>query len=41
MSDKRKDMDPAMATCQGEKKESRKAAQKGERERGKERGREG
>lgn len=32
MSDKRKDMDPAMATCQGEKKESRKAAQKGEKE---------
>lgn len=36
MSDKRKDMDPAMATCQGEKKESRKAAQKGVRERGRE-----
>lgn len=32
MSDKRKDMDPAMATCQGEKKQSRKAAQRGERE---------
>lgn len=34
MSDKRKDMDPAMATCQGEKKESRKAAQREGRERG-------
>lgn len=38
MSDKRKDMDPAMATCQGEKKESRKAAQKEEREGQRERG---